>query len=94
MSKTASASYDSFEKYKKIIKNFKIISKVIGVDRALDVADENFQFHVFHIIDYMFVVHYVFSVIYIISTKFDNKIDVLRPLTLCPLAIQVRKLIN
>lgn len=78
-------------KYKKIISNFKTISKIIGVDRILDIDDVAFKFNTLHVIDYLFVLHYCGSVIYIICTKFDNKMEILRPLTLCPLAIQVHK---
>lgn len=89
MSKGTHRSTKLFAKYKKVISNFKIISKVIGVDRALDVCDVTFKFNVFHVIDYSLILHYILSMIYITCTKFDNKMEVLRPLTLCPIAVQV-----
>lgn len=76
-------------KYKKIISNFKKISKIVGMDRALDICDVPFKFNVFHFFDYSLVLHYIFSAIYIICTKFENKMDILRPLTLCPISVQV-----
>lgn len=89
MSERKLNSCDTLAKYVKVIKNFKIISKLIRVDKALDVSDVDFKFNVFHGVDYLLVVHYIISVIYIIYTKFENKMEVLRPLTLCPLALQV-----
>lgn len=82
-------SYDLLPKYEKIIKIFKLISKLVGLDQALDVSDVKLKFHVSHIIDYFFVVYYILSVIYAICTKYDNKMNVLRPVTLCPITIQV-----
>lgn len=90
MSEETRDSEKLFLKYKKVISNFKIISKIIGVDRALDISDKAFKFNVFHVIDYSLVLHYIFSVIYIICTRFDNKMEILRPMTLCPIAIQVK----
>lgn len=76
-------------KYKKIVSNFKKISKLIAIDRALDISNVSLDFNIFHVIDYSFVVYYILSTIYITFTKFDNKMDILRPVTLCPLAVQV-----
>lgn len=76
-------------KYSEIISNYKKISKVIAADRSLDISGVPFKFQIFHVIDYSFLFHYFFSVIYILFTKYDDKMEVLRPLTLCPLAVQV-----
>lgn len=91
MSEETRNSCETFAKYKKIINIYKIISKLIGVERALDVDDVDLKFNVFHFIDYLFVFHYILSVMYIMYTKFEDKMQVLRPLTLCPIAIQVWK---
>lgn len=80
-----------FVNYRKVITIFETISKVIGLNRALDWSDVTFKFNVNHVVDYFFLLHYIFSVIYIICTKFDNKMQILRPLTLFPLAIQVKR---
>lgn len=76
-------------KYDKITSNYKKISKIIAVDRSLDITGVPFKFNIFHVIDFSFLIHYFFSVIYILCTKFDDKMQVLRPLTLLPLAVQV-----
>lgn len=81
-------------KYNKVISNYKKISKIIAVDRLLDISGVPFKFSIFHVIDYSFLFHYFFSVIYILCTKFEDKMEVLRPLTLCPLAVQVFKQFN
>ncbi|XP_037047175.1 putative odorant receptor 83c [Bradysia coprophila] len=75
-------------KYSKVISNYKKISKIIAVDRLLDISGVPFKFSIFHVIDYSLLFHYFFSVIYILCTKFEDKMAVLRPLTLCPLAVQ------
>ncbi len=83
-----------FAKYEKVVSNFKKISRVIGVDRALDISDTPIKFNFFHVIDYTLLMHYMCSVIYIICSKFDNKMEIIRPMTLCPLAVQVWKFVK
>lgn len=80
-----------FVNYKKVITIFKKISKVICLDRALDTSDISFELNVVHVVDYFFVMYYPFSVVYIMCTEFDNKMEVLRSLTLFPIAIQVKR---
>lgn len=86
MSRETLCSSKLLARYNKVILTYKKISKVIGLDRALD---STFEFNVFRVVDYVLPLHYICSVVYIIITKFDDKIQVLRPLTLCPLAVQV-----
>lgn len=93
--KTDQHSSKLFAKYHRVISIFKKISKIVGVDRALGICDATFKFNVFHVLDCVLLLHYICSVIYIVCTKFEDKIKVLRPMTLCPIAVQVlQRLIN